>query len=371
MIGALIGDLAAWTFDHDKDTFWKQLIPDGGRDAELSVYGHALMRAASKNVLDVPKQDVSFITESSEWTPKEWLRMSGQMIMWQLMCGWNDKKDYPEGMEDTYPFEKEDGYARMFVINLIRSLRAGKTKSETYHSEYSFEELSKVWGWRPQLNANGVDYEYSLLSHVFRAWDSFYRGFDFTSCIHNAMKWDGDRHLIACLTGAFADAMYGCEINYIKKKFADNDNFRHFFDLNEIAKQLEYPQELVEKMSDISFNNRTFYPKNCALTNVEIHQWENVNNPFDKVSFTNEEHDRILRSAKTHWDCRYGLYLDDGWIYVYRSHVLIGRFQIKAIQQQWYITNTQLSGEMPTNEFYAAIISAFYEGCRILNKLNI
>ena len=50
MIGALIGDIAAWTYEHDKDTFWKQLIPDRGRGAETSVYGHALMRAASNMV---------------------------------------------------------------------------------------------------------------------------------------------------------------------------------------------------------------------------------------------------------------------------------------------------------------------------------
>lgn len=61
MIGALIGDLAAWTYEHEQDTFWKQLIPNGGRGAEPSVYGHALLRAASKNILDVPRQDVSFI----------------------------------------------------------------------------------------------------------------------------------------------------------------------------------------------------------------------------------------------------------------------------------------------------------------------
>ena len=87
MVGALIGDLAAWTYEHDNDTFWKQLIPDGGRGAEPSVYGHALMRAASKNVLDVPGQDVSFIQESSEWNPKESLRFSGQWLMWQQAHG--------------------------------------------------------------------------------------------------------------------------------------------------------------------------------------------------------------------------------------------------------------------------------------------
>lgn len=33
--------------------------------------------------------------------------------------------------------------------------------------------------------------------------------------------------------------------------------------------------------------------------------------------------------SPTGWDNRYGLYLDDGWMYVYRSGCLIGRFQLK------------------------------------------
>lgn len=26
MIGAIIGDIAAWTYEHDRETFWNQLI---------------------------------------------------------------------------------------------------------------------------------------------------------------------------------------------------------------------------------------------------------------------------------------------------------------------------------------------------------
>lgn len=38
MIGAIIGDLAAWTYENDKDTFWKQLISEDCEKIELSVY---------------------------------------------------------------------------------------------------------------------------------------------------------------------------------------------------------------------------------------------------------------------------------------------------------------------------------------------
>ena len=36
MIGAIIGDLAAWTYENDKDTFWKQLISEDCEKIELS-----------------------------------------------------------------------------------------------------------------------------------------------------------------------------------------------------------------------------------------------------------------------------------------------------------------------------------------------
>lgn len=39
MIGALIGDLAAWTYEHDKKMFFKQLVADNGGNAQLSIYG--------------------------------------------------------------------------------------------------------------------------------------------------------------------------------------------------------------------------------------------------------------------------------------------------------------------------------------------
>ena len=54
MIGALIGDLAAWTYEHDKSMFFSQLVADNGGDAKLSIYGKALLNAASHNLLVCP-----------------------------------------------------------------------------------------------------------------------------------------------------------------------------------------------------------------------------------------------------------------------------------------------------------------------------
>lgn len=39
MIGALIEDIATWTYEHDKDTFYSQLIPNDKYCVVLSDYG--------------------------------------------------------------------------------------------------------------------------------------------------------------------------------------------------------------------------------------------------------------------------------------------------------------------------------------------
>ena len=35
--------------------------------------------------------------------------------------------------------------------------------------------------------------------------------------------------------------------------------------------------------------------------------------------WTEEEYRRHIRSSYTGWEYRYGIYLDDGWVYVYRN----------------------------------------------------
>lgn len=53
---------------------------------------------------------------------------------------------------------------------------------------------------------------------------------------------------------------------------------------------------------------------------------------------------------------RYGLYLDDGWMYVYRSKLLIGRFRLKHDGENWMMTtDTQLSGERSWDDSYLAL----------------
>ncbi len=365
MIGAVIGDLAAWTYEHDQSLFYKQLVADHGGDAQLSVYGRAVLNAASRNLLNCPWIHMDF-----DGTPFDGKRFFGQWLMWHIVAAWMDKK-YPEGMPPFGHSEKEEGYARMFVTELIKSLRNGATKSEAYHSANSFKELSKTWKWKTSdsIESNG------LLTCIFRAWDSFYRAFDFTSTIHNAVKWPGSRHLTAAIAGAFADAMYGCEIAYIKEKYAKGDTTYHYIRINMVGERYGYHHALIHEMSYWSFQSRTFYPKNCALTNVEWHSWIPITGITQTIFFSDSEYHRILLSKRTSFECRYGFYLDDGWVYLYRSHHLIGRFQLVRNGGNWIFSRPQISNVFlktfskshseAISEFRNAFNNSLYEGCGI------
>lgn len=318
MIGAIIGDLAAWTYEYDRETFWRQLISYDEKEIELSVYAHAYFRAASKNVLTVYWQDVSYIGE-----PGYTLQYKGQWLMWQLMCAWLDI-DSPKDCPQNTRVDKEEYYAKTITCELIRYLRKGYSKTQAFNAVPNFKEFIKGMKWRAWDDDVDTD---STLTNVFRAWDSFYRSHDFTSAIHNAMRWDGDRHLVAMLTASFASAMYGCRQNMIKQKYADGQDNIHTFDLLCFGEQFGYSHALCHEMISITENRRLFWPKNNARTDVEWHHWVPMHSAHTDKVITPELRRRIIRSFEPGWEDRYSFYLDDGWLYICRSYSLIARFR--------------------------------------------
>lgn len=356
MIGALIGDLAASTWEKDKSIFYSKLIDP---ESQPSIYGITLMSAANLKItnqsqkVDIPISKVGSIAHSGQW------------LVLSIVSAWTNTyilDDFPQ--LDWY--EKLDLYAKIYVLKLIEELRKGASKTEAFKKVQSFEGLIKREAkyWKSEKVPNC----YELIYYVFRAWDSFYRGFDFTSSIHNAMKWSGDKHLLGILTGAFADAMYGSQYMMIKKKYAGHENYFKSIKLPDKVTELGFDESLIGEMFRISYKYRDFYSKNNALTNVEWHHWKPVTNVFKEILFSDEEHKLIMKSAPTHWDCRYGFYLDDGWHYIYRSHWLIARFKMQKNNESWRISEWQLSGERGYKDGITAFECALYEGCRIVNK---
>lgn len=352
MIGTLIGDFAAGAYENNTDIFWKQLIPDKGQGISSSIYGETLLKAADYYLNNLSSEPLitGNITDGCCYI--------GRWLMWGIAAAWSDH--YLPSTQNYYILKDKDlHYAIQFVAELVRLLRNGATKNEAYHSVKTFEHLSKSTEWRfPNKNS-------SLVSYVLRAWNSFYLGFDYTSTIHNAVKWSGDIHLTCAIAGTFADAMYGCNFNLLKQKYSQG-NYLHPFDLSSVGEKLGYDEKLIEKMCCISYENRSFFAKNNSMTNVEKHEWKNIELPFT-MEFSTEEKARILQAGETGWENRFGIYLDDGKIYCYRSGFLLLRFMLKEdpSSHKFKVTKIQTTGERNDRISLLGWINALIHTCRV------
>lgn len=356
MIGALIGDLAAWTYENDKDTFFAQLIPDKNKLPAPSIYADALMKASSKYVLNCPN-----INDGLQGTYKDGIRYFGQWLTRQLLPAW----DF-EISEVVNIFDLDNGefFAQRFVIELIRQLRHGATKSEAYHSIDVFVNMSKSIDWRQEFN---IKYQLDVCAVVLRAWNAFYLGFDFTSTIHNAVKWKEERHLVTMLAAAFADAMYGCEQSFIKSKFAKNGEISSTIIPLHYGERNGYHHGLIHELAAVSFEHRSFFPKNCALTNVEWHNWQYWGFDTDDMLFSEDQYQKIMRAGRTGWENRFGIYLDNGWFYCYRSHWLLLRFKLKkeSSSNSYKMEKLQLSREKDFCSSVGGLCNALLETCQV------
>ncbi len=99
--------------------------------------------------------------------------------------------------------------------------------------------------------------------------------------------------------------------------------------------------DVIQEMSKDAYSNRFFFKKNDSLTNVERHKWTQVKNPYSNIFVDEALKSKIMRAYHTGWEQRYGVYLDNGWFYVYRSYRILLRFQI----QDHHIVNLQISDD--------------------------
>lgn len=368
MLGAIIGDLAAWTWENDHEAFYPRLVSD---KAKLSEYGLSVLAYApvitrggkpdwriygkdyNRKLFTDNRDCADVSTLWSRWIANDDLvipyEVKRPLVTAAIVCaGWVDNSrevalDWVRG----FHCGKQEYYAAQ-ISEVIASLLDGKTKKEAADN-FAIP------------NFTAPEYLY----YIQLAWDCFANSWDFTSAIHNAMKCKDDKHLAAVLTGAIAEAMYGCGNILLKKKYCPD---------GETLRQIEFPSAVSNSNAEtfgflhgFTQQRRRFYPKNEALTYVEWHRWQEVENLYHGV-FTEEQYKRILLSAPTGWDCRYGLYLDDGWIYVYRSCNLLGRLTLERNDRDWHIDRVQLSGEHPLQEFWLALDCALSEGCNFCDQ---
>ena len=229
--------------------------------------------------------------------------------------------------EYGFAYDKEDWYAGTFMWKLIFALRHGASKKDALMVENvsSFKGFVEDISWKEQS---------SILGILIRAWGAFYSSYDFGSALHRAMELPGDRHLNGILVGALADAMYGSDRYMVKAKYGKGCW------LNDLVNVPSRFQALYRV-------GRTFYAKNCAMTNVERHVWKDVANPYGDKIISRELRRRILKAFQPTFDDRYGFYLDDGYIYVYRSCRVLNRFKLSSMSDGTFrIVELQASEEV-------------------------
>ncbi len=322
MVGAIIGDLAAWTWEHDKNAFYKKLVVPGATPShfceDVLLTANLLMRQK-----DMSQKD--YCNHVKSHSPIA-------TVLRAIAIGWlyDTEQETRSAYRDYSLYhDKEDWYAGAFMCLLIFALRHGASKKEAASVEHvaPFKEMIEDW----------KDKE-SILGTLMRAWEAFRSSFDFGSALHNAMLLSGDRHVNAIFVGALADAMYGCGLYFVKSKYGDEC-------------VLDCHSLVSEELLLLHEHKRTFFPKNCAATNVEKHQWHDVPNPYKDKIVTPELRRRILKAFLPTFDDRYGFYLDDGFVYVYRSGWLLQRFNLVSQGDGTYrIVNLQ-SSESASNEF--------------------
>ncbi len=358
MIGAIIGDLAAWTWEHDKDRFYKRLVSP---DAKLSGYGLLLLSMwqtinegglihKNRFYVEIGKAlsqaDTNCVDLPLEW--RRWgLSEYGNPIPFDLKvaliisavvdCGYllKERQNHLDWVS-FFHGGKQEHYAS-YIKTVLRRLNEGRTKDES---------IREIPSYVVNYYSSGTTHHWSeLLEYTTFAWRCFYYSWDFTSALHNAVKCPANRRLSMTLAGAFADAMYGCSYNMIKQKFVNE---------NEIgAEWIEFPQGVLQSYGDIiteikqrGYENRYFFKKNDALTNVERYIWKTVDNPYSDLTIDDAFKSAIMRAYHTGWEQRYGAYLDNGWFYVYRSHHLLLRFKLVPKSDNTYrISNLQISND--------------------------
>ena len=204
-----------------------------------------------------------------------------------------------------------------------------------------------------------------------RAWDCFYNSFDFGSAIHNAVRYpNSNSRQLASLTGLIAEAMYGCAYYFKKEKYSFN---------HEPFVELRIPSNLFDEYKDLFipalkidlWKNRLFFPKNCALTNVERHKFTSYDSELNGLVLQPESKEKIWRAFPTGWDDRYGFYLDNGWIYCYRSFYLLGRFKLIGKDGRYVIAFVQQTQQMPKEVNIDQCITCALRSARVPEATNL
>ena len=360
MKGLIIGDLAAWTWQNDRNVFYCQLVSDKAVLSEFGAtaiamvepiwngkeittdYFHGHLQNYLSNQIE--------LSDDLEIMPSYNNQVGNLIDILYAVCGWSgdcqeDTMDRAKKINTSLNMGKEAFYASMILPQLIWLLRNGYSKKDAIQKEWSF---NTILDW--DKSSDGP------LGAITRAWDAFYRAFDFTSTIHSAVKSPVNPRLTACIAGALAEAMYGCEMGFLKKKYTSGTTFQIQLP-EDIQKRYQYELAVINQHER---KLKVFFPKNNARTNVERHIWKPVENIYADKKISYELRRRILKAFYTSFDDRYGFYLDDGWVYVYRSFHVLCRFKLVKDKSGVDFRIIRLERSEEEFDYKTALLEAMY-----------
>ena len=110
------------------------------------------------------------------------------------------------------------------------------------------------------------------------------------------------------------------------------------------CKHCHYRQSLKANtvMHGSQLGHKNYNPIWALLHKLRISHYDSS---FENRQFSPEDYRRHIRSSHTGWEYRYGIYLDDGWVYVYRSAVLLARFRYVQEGRFYTIKDVQKSDQ--------------------------
>ena len=238
MTGAIIGDLAAWTWENDKEVFYNLLVSENARLSECGLCMLTVF-ATGRNQYDFPLFQKEFnamilahrkdVSCSQEWSRfmDSGCKVFNEKVLDRIyaaclvLAGWQpDSGEMATSLAESLGMDKKGFYASSFA-NVISKLGEGCPKKHIVNYMADGDKrLQFILRWHENHGSQDID----LLGHLNYAWRCFQYSWDFTSAIHEAMRCPDcfDRHLVGMLTGAIAEAMYGCTFRFLKNKYCDH-----------------------------------------------------------------------------------------------------------------------------------------------------
>lgn len=123
MIGAIIGDWAAWTWGQNKETFFRQLVSS---EASSSLMVVELLRTADTLVQERGRNNKAHECLGKRQSPVA-------TVMRAIAIGWlfdTEAETASAFQENGFASDKEDWYAGAFMWKLIFALRHGASKKD-------------------------------------------------------------------------------------------------------------------------------------------------------------------------------------------------------------------------------------------------